>query len=710
MRTMVFYRRALLGVILIGQACCLPAQAQQANENRRPHIVLVMADDLGYSDIGCYGGEVQTPNLDRLATDGIRYKQFYNAARCCPTRASLISGLYPHQAGMGWMAAADLGTPAYQGNLNDEAVTIAEVLRMAGYSTYMTGKWHLTNERKIDGMVIDNWPLQRGFDRYFGIVPGGANYFTPTVYSGNTRYKAPEGFYLTDAISDTSVQYIDDHFATHPDKPLFMYVAYTAPHWPLHALQQDIDKYKQVYQKGWDKLRAQRFEKQKQIGLFPDGTTLSARDATVPAWDSLSADEKRDMTMRMAIYAAQIDNMDQGIGRIISKLESEGQLENTLFVFLSDNGACAEFISSGKRKTADGKEDTFESYRINWANLSSTPFKEYKHYTYEGGIATPLIVHWPKGVDKELRNTLVSRYGHLTDIMATFVDVSGAAYPLERNGKAIHPMEGKSLVPHFTDHDNNRGKIFWEHEANIAMRDGKWKLVAKTPEGEPFDPRSLRLYNLDADPTELSDLSASEPERVARMYAEWRTWGTQIGVFPLDTRNYGLRSQTYRRVINGGFDDNLGGWKTRIAADADAAIAIDTTGKLSGKKSVYITVGKSDEKPTGIALFWPFPGKEGERFEVGVSAVASKHAGCYVRLEQVGQGGRQLLDHEIVVDTRPGQTRLLSEPLPEDGQYRLAFYFGGHNAHADFWIDNVVLKPVRNEQANNTKTNTINDN
>src|SRR5690606_16095689 len=217
-------------------------------------------------------------------------------------------------------------------------------------------------------------------------------------------------------------------------------------------------------------------------------------------------------------------------------------------------------------------------------------------------------------------------YGHLTDIMATCVDVSGATYPLEMNGNAIHPMEGKSLVPHFTGHDNNRGKIFWEHEANIAMRDGKWKLVAKTPEGESFNPRFLRLYYLYADPTELTDLSASEPERVACMYAEWQTWGTQIGVFPLDTRNYGLRRQTYQRVINGGFDDNLGGWKTRVGADTDATIAIDTTGKLSGKKSVYVAVNESNGKPAEIALFWPFPGKEGERFEVGVSAVAGKLA------------------------------------------------------------------------------------
>ncbi|GGG86144.1 hypothetical protein GCM10007415_19530 [Parapedobacter pyrenivorans] len=660
-----------------------------------------MADDLGYSDIGCYGGEVQTPNLDRLAADGIRYKQFYNAARCCPTRASLISGLYPHQAGMGWMAAADLGTPPYQGNLNDKAVTIAEVLRMAGYRTYMTGKWHLTNERKIDGMVTDNWPLQRGFDRYFGIVPGGANYFTPVVYSGNQRYKAPEDFYLTDAISDTSVQYIGDHFTKHPDKPLFMYVAYTAPHWPLHALQQDIDKYKHVYQAGWDKLRVQRFEKQQQIGLFPATATLSARDATVPAWDGLSADQKEDMAMRMATYAAQIDNMDQGIGRIIQTLESEGQLDNTLFIFLSDNGACAEFISSGKRKAADGKEDTFESYRINWANLSSTPFKEYKHYTYEGGIATPLIVHWPKGVDMELHNTLVSRYGHLTDIMPTCVDVSGATYPSEMNGKTIQPMEGKSLAPHFAGLDNHRGKIFWEHEANIAMRDGKWKLVAKTPEGESFDPQDLHLYNLEDDPIELTDLAISEPKRVKRMYAEWQVWAMQIGAFPLDTRNYGLRAQTYRRVINGGFDDNLGGWKT--PAGAGATVSIDTTGKLTGSKSAYVAITNADTESADMILSWPFPGKKGERFEVGMTAVATKQSGCYLRLEQVGPGGAPLTDEEIAVETNPKQTQFVSGPLPADGQYRLAFYFEGPSEDTEFWIDDVVLRPVQSEQVTMVK-------
>lgn len=658
----------------------------------RPHIIVILADDMGYSDLGCYGGEVHTPNIDRLASEGIRYKRFYNAARCCPTRAALISGLYPHQAGMGWMAAADLGTPAYQGNLNDEAVTIAEVLKTAGYRTYMTGKWHLTNERKIDGMVTDNWPTQRGFDRYFGIIPGGANYFTPILYSGNRRYQAPDNFYLTNAISDTTVRYLSEHFDTHPNDPFFMYVAYTAPHWPLHALQNDIDQYKDLYKAGWDQLRERRFEKQKQLGLFPENATMSPRDSIIPAWDQLSPAKQEEMAMRMAIYAAQIDIMDQGIGRIIAELREKNQLDNTLIFFLSDNGACAEYISSGKRKAVDGSADTFESYRINWANVSSTPFKEYKHFTYEGGIATPLIVHWPEGIDESLRNTLVSRYGHLTDIMATCVDVAGATYPMAVNGKAIHPMVGKSLVPHFTGHDNNRGKIFWEHEANIAVRDGNWKLVAKTPEGQQLDVHSLQLYDLAADPIELNDLSAREPERVRRMYADWRTWGEQVGVFPLDTREYGERARVYRRTINGSFDDNLGGWRVNVGPDADATFTIDTTGRLTGPKSARLTVEKSGTKPGSVALLWPFNGHKGERFTVGINSVAEKPSAYYLRLEKVGKGGKKLLEHEISVGPTPKKSSFVSEELPEDGQYRLALYFGGHGQETDLWIDDIELK------------------
>ncbi|MBE7177297.1 MAG: arylsulfatase, partial [Mucilaginibacter polytrichastri] len=436
-------KKTVLIVFLLLSGIALQAQ-------QKPNIILIMADDMGYSDIGCYGGEVKTPNIDRLAQGGIRYRQFYNAARCCPTRASLMTGLYPHQAGMGWMAAADLGTPEYQDNLNETSVTIAEVLKTAGYSTAMTGKWHLTNERKVDGEVIDNWPRQRGFDRYFGIIPGAANYFKPVVYSDNRSYKAPDNFYLTHAISDSSVRYIDEHFSREPQKPLFMYVAYNAPHWPLQALEKDIAKYREIYKNGWDKMRQQRFDRQKKMGLLPQNAVLSPRDTAVPAWESLSPAGQTEMANRMAIYAAQIDAMDQGIGRIVAELKAKNQLDNTLIFFLSDNGACAEFVSSGENKRIDGNAGSFESYRINWANLSSTPFREYKHFTHEGGIATPLIMHWPKGIRNDLNNSFANDYGHLTDIMATCVDIAGAAYPRSYRGHAITPMEGQSMAAVFT--------------------------------------------------------------------------------------------------------------------------------------------------------------------------------------------------------------------------------------------------------------------
>lgn len=408
------------------------AMTDTLSHHSRPNIVLIMADDLGFSDLGCYGGEVETPQLDELAKKGLRYRQFYNAARCCPSRAALMTGLYPHQAGMGWMAAADMGTPSYAGNLNTNSVTIAEVLRSAGYNTYMTGKWHLTNERKIEGKVIDNWPIQRGFDPYFGIIPGAANYFKATLYSNNRTYSSPtKDFYFTNAISDTSVAYIREHVQSNNKNPFFLYVAYTAPHWPLHALKPEIDKYRERYKKGWDVLREERFNKLREIGLIKQENALSPRDSAVQAWDQLSDKEKEDMTMRMAIYAAQIDVMDQGIKRIADELKKQGQFDNTLIFFLSDNGACAEFISR-EDKCLDGtKADSYESYRQSWANVSSTPFREYKHYVHEGGIATPLIVHWPKGVRPSLHNSLVSEYRHIIDLMATCVDVAGGNEALE---------------------------------------------------------------------------------------------------------------------------------------------------------------------------------------------------------------------------------------------------------------------------------------
>ncbi|MFT3902192.1 MAG: arylsulfatase [Niabella sp.] len=670
----------------------MSAKAQQ-----KPNIILILADDMGFSDIGCYDGEVQTPNLDKLAREGLRYKQFYNTARCCPTRASLISGPYPHQAGMGWMAAANLGTPAYQDNLNNECVTIAEVLRPSGYNTYMTGKWHLTNERKIDGYVTDNWPVQRGFDRYFGIVPGGANYYTPIIYSNNHRYKAPENFYLTNAISDTSVKYIEDHFSAHTGKPFFMYVAYTSPHWPLHAPKETIEKYKNKYAKGWDAIREERFKKQKQIGLFNQDAKISPRDPSVPAWNTLNEKEKEEMSMRMAIYAAQIDIMDQGIGRIVNSLKKLGQLDNTLIFFLSDNGACAEYISSGKSKAVDGTKETFESYRINWANVSSTPYKEYKHFTHEGGIATPLIVHWPNGVKSNLDNHFVTEYGHITDIMATCADVGKAKYPATFNGHTIVPLQGKSLFPHFIGQSNNRGKVYWEHEANIALRDGKWKLVAKTEEDHKFNEASLQLYDMNADPTEMNDLSKQYPDRVRAMYKDWDQWAHSIGAFPLDTREYGARMRAYRRTINGSFDeDNLGGWSTKITGDADATIAIDETGKITGKKPALVTVNKPGSKPAAVNMSWSFPVKKGERFMVKFKATgATANTSFITRLEKAGGNYNKIIEEKTTVNSGVKEYRFTSEAVPENGSYQLALYFGTLKPGNKVWIDDIELIPVK---------------
>ncbi|MCF3109188.1 arylsulfatase [Niabella sp. CC-SYL272] len=676
-------------ILLLGVSVFAGAQV-------KPNILLIMADDMGYSDIGAYGGEIKTPHLDQLAKEGIRYRQFYNAARCCPTRASLLTGLYPHQAGMGWMAAADLGTgPAYQDNLNNECVTIAEVLKTAGYSTYMTGKWHVTNERKIDGAVTDSWPRQRGFDRYFGIIPGGANYFTPMLYSDNRKYKAPDHFYLTNAISDTSVRFLNDHFRGEKKAPFFMYVAYTAPHWPLHALKERIDKYRETYKKGWDAIRAERFKKQKEIGLFPASAVCTPRDATVSAWDRLTDKEQEEMSMRMAIYAAQIDIMDEGIGKIMQTLKENNALDNTLIFFLSDNGACAEFISSGESKAVDGTAETFESYRLPWANVSSTPFQQYKHFTHEGGIATPLIVHWPEGINARLNDQFVSGYGHITDIMATCVAVSGARYPSVFRGHKIHPMEGKSLLPHFSGQSNNRGRIYWEHEANIALRNGKWKLVAKTPEGAAFSMDSLQLYDMEADPTEMNNLGRTDPRRVTAMYADWEAWARKIGAFPLDTREYNVRMQAYRRNINGGFDDNLGGWNVHRAEEMKGSIAIDDNSRISGERSAYITVAQPAARPASLSMLWPFRAQQGERFLVRLKATALQNTHFFVRLESTAPGAGKVIDREVELKPHKEQFEFASEAIPENGMYRVGLYFGTAAAGTRLWIDDVELVPIK---------------
>ncbi|MBI3423835.1 MAG: arylsulfatase [Acidobacteria bacterium] len=545
-----------------------PAEAQRPNA--RPNIIIIMSDDMGWSDIGCYGGEINTPNLDGLAANGLRFTQFYNNARCCPTRASLLTGLYPHQAGIGHMME-DRNHEGYRGDLNRNSVTIAEVLKPVGYATYAVGKWHVTPGLNKETLAkTHNWPLQRGFDRYYGTIHGAGSYYDPSALvrdnqlitvANDTEYQ-PSQYYYTNAISDHATRFIREH---KQGQPFFMYVAYTAAHWPMHALEKDIAKYRGKYAQGYGPIRQARYEKAKRLGLLDPHWLLSEQ-----ALDWGKVDNKDWEARGMEVYAAMIDSMDQGIGRIIAELKRQGQFDNTLIFFLQDNGGCAELngrattprnpyktrpekavyapmakddqqYNSAPQQTRAGRAvlmgpgalpgpaDTFIAYGKGWANVSNTPFREYKHWTHEGGIATPLIVHWPNGIARAQRNKLVQTPGHLIDLMATAVDLSGAPYPTVSNGQPIHALEGISLQPVFTGKPLKRAQpICWEHEGNRAIRAGQWKLVAK--ENQPWE-----LYDIEADRTELHNLAAQQPDRVQELAAQWETWAARAHVLPLGT-------------------------------------------------------------------------------------------------------------------------------------------------------------------------------
>lgn len=519
------------------------------SKTNRPNIVLVMADDMGFSDIGCYGSEIRTPNIDRLAKDGIRFSQMYNCARCCPTRASLLTGLYPHQAGVGLMVG-NMGTRSYQGYLRDDCVTIAQVLKEAGYSTGMSGKWHVGGSYSVAsckfdtctaGDLVHPTPLQRGFDRFYGILEGASNYYNPhTLMDGDKAIKAgpDEEYYFTDAISEKAVDMINDF--SKEDPPFFMYVAYTAPHWPLHALPEDIEKYRGKYLEGWDKIREERYKKLIQEGIIKDTWEISPRDVSSKPWGEAENKEWEDM--RMAVYAAQIDRMDQGICRITDALSKNGRLENTLFMFLSDNGGCAELlhedgwirdyvspmrtgepvIPGNDPKRLPGTEDTYMSYDLPWANASNSPFRYFKRWVHEGGIATPFIVYWPEGLGE--KQGIVHEPFHVIDIMESCIEAAGIQYPLNYKGKDITPTPGISFFKSIKDKEWKREKpIFWEHEGNCAVRLGKYKLVRQYP-------NNWELYDMEKDRTELNNIIGENKELSEKMTAMYEKWSRECGV------------------------------------------------------------------------------------------------------------------------------------------------------------------------------------
>ncbi|MBN1673818.1 MAG: arylsulfatase [Kiritimatiellae bacterium] len=507
-------------------ALALPGWALAAERRRKPNIVLILCDDMGFSDIGCYGGEVSTPNLDRLAAGGVRFSQFYNSARCCPTRASLLTGLHPHQAGVGWMTG-NLGFPAYQGALNDRCVTIADVLRQAGYRTCASGKWHVGARAH---------PLDRGFDEYYGLIDGACNYFRPKegIFRGKERVKIPQdgSYYTTDAFTEHAVQFVD-RAGRDTSRPFFLYLAYTAPHYPIQVWQREVDKYRGSYRKGWDAIRAERYRRLIEMGLIDPKWRISPRDGKNPAWDTLRAEQQDWRDLLMATYAGMIDRMDQGVGKVLRKLEEVGADQDTLIMFLSDNGGCPYTNKPDEPERGPGGQiiptsspEMEYTYGWAWANASNTPFRRYKQHTHEGGISTPFIAHWP-GVVKP--GAITHQVGHIVDVMATCADVAGAAYPAAFQGRSVTPMEGKSLVPVFQGRQRaGHEHLCWNHIAARAVRRGKWKLVSTNE-------KSWELYDMEADRTELNNLVTAQPERVKELDALYGQWAARVGVVPIDT-------------------------------------------------------------------------------------------------------------------------------------------------------------------------------
>ena len=522
----------------------------------KPNIVLIMVDDMGYSDIGSYGGEIDTPNIDVLADQGVSFSQFYNASRCSPTRASLLTGLYPHKAQMGHLAGKKfMEIDGYRGSLDQEIEILPEVLRKNGYKNYMVGKWHLANYSDDDLNItsnseLDNTPNKRGFDEFYGTLLGGNNYFSPKyLFRNNTAISAEsDDYYYTDVLSSQAVNFINDHAQRNKEQPFFIYAAYTAPHFPIQAPDESVKKYRERYQKGWDEIRKQRFSRMMDLGIIKENWSLSERGEGIPAWED--AKHKTWEVEKMAVHAAMIDHVDKGVGSIISALEDVGELDNTLIIFLSDNGASAEVIpgvieseklklffeaitnkygpASGEKVKAGNNPDVmpggaavFQSIGPEWANVSNTPFQRYKSWVHEGGIATPLIVHWPRKV--AARNGVIHEPGHVVDIMATILDAEGIEY--KGSAKAMNNLDGVSLMPLLTGKKRERGPIFFEHEGNRAVRDGKWKLVA------PLD-GAWELYDMDDDRTETNNLAAVHPEKAARMAKSYDDYASRSQVKP----------------------------------------------------------------------------------------------------------------------------------------------------------------------------------
>ena len=554
MNATILSKIASAGILLAGSC------SYSNGEDKRPNILVILADDMGYSDMGCYGGEIETPNLDKLAQNGLRFSHFYNAGRSCPTRASLLTGLYPHQAGIGRMTFDD-GLPGYRGTMTHNGVTIAEVLGDAGYQTGMVGKWHvaetplrpdqrqwLAHQAQHDEFApLDNYPTRRGFHDFYGTIYGVVDYFDPfSLVNGETPVNdVSAGYYSTVALADSASAYIDRYAKS--EKPFFLYLSFHSPHWPLHALPEDIAKYENTYKAGWEAVRAARYERIKQKGIFIDTTNLLSPRQFTDLW-SENPDSVWD-AHAMAVHAAMVHRMDIEIGKVIRRLEESGELDNTLILFLVDNGCSNEspqHFSAGEndrpaelrngapviypknKEALPGGQNVWSGIGAKWANVANTPFRFWKAVMHEGGICTPAIAYWPSGLKAE-KGSVTDEPCHVIDIMATCIDVAKAEYPASYNGNDIIPLEGISFLPVLqTDNYAKRHEaIGFEHFREKALiSSDKWKIVQR-PRKNVWE-----LYNLNTDRTEQHDLSGEYPEKLKEMIGKYTEWAERCLVTP----------------------------------------------------------------------------------------------------------------------------------------------------------------------------------
>ena len=578
-------RIKIFAFIVLSIFCYFPLKKAIAQD--KPNIIVIMADDMGFSDLGCTGSEIQTPTLDSLATNGVLFTHFYNTARCCPSRAALLTGLYQHQAGVGDMDSAHENYPSYQGHLSKNAVTIAEVLGDNGYSTFICGKWHLGSARQY-------WPTTRGFQKEYSSPKGGGFYFYPPVgldrplyYNGTLQNIDDPNWYSTDAFTDYSMQFIEE--SVDENKPFFLYLPYIAPHYPLQAFEEDVDKYDGVYSSGYAEIRDARFTKQKELGVIGNDVSISPADYS--SWNSLSVNNKMDRERRMQVYAAMVDRMDMNIGRLVAKLKELKVDSNTIVMFLSDNGGA----SSWKNNTTGGigSATSFCAYGESWANVSNTPYRKYKKQTHEGGIITPLVTYWPGGIQNS--GLITHEPAHIVDIMATCIDVAGVEYPETFNGNEITPIAGESFRSLINGGETSDERVFyWEHEGNRAVRIGKWKLVQSVN-------KSWELYDLENDPTELSNVKDSNPETFKQLYDKYMDWTVSAGVLDWPVSNPINKKFSSLNQLSNNITGNVVEDGAKVIVNAGGSgenIKFEVPVYVSGYYSIQITHSKDDDHGT----------------------------------------------------------------------------------------------------------------